>query len=122
MSLPLECLLFSSSPSLKIYLKAWGEMDGLRDGERKRDGGVCRCPLKGKEHLDSLSCRENSHVSLLPSSLSVSASLSVFLFLVNSFCSCPFIFIHHHPGGSAFLLISEFLNLQLNVHSEKLAK
>lgn len=60
MCLHLKCLLFSSSHPLKIYWKAWGEMDGSREGENRRDGGMCCCPLKGKEHLDSFSCTKTS--------------------------------------------------------------
>lgn len=83
-SLPVQCLFLSSS-LLKIYWEAWGEMDGLREGGNKRDGGVRRCPLKGKEHLDSLYCKKTSHVSLFSSF----PSFSVFLIALSF--SCQFI-------------------------------
>lgn len=50
--------------------------------ESKRDGGVCRYPLKGKEHLDSLCCKK-SHVSLSPHFFSFSVFLIALSFPVS---------------------------------------
>lgn len=68
------------SSVLLLHLKFTGRhrerwMDGLREGEGKRDGGVCRCPLKGKEHLDSSSGKKTTHVFSLHFSLSLYSSL-----------------------------------------------
>lgn len=103
-SLPLspKCLLFSFSPPLKIYWEARGEMDRLRGWGSKRDGGVCHCLLKGKEHLDSLSWGKTSHVSLFflslqPLCYSVSYTIS---FPVNLFLISPLlIFLPFHIGN-----------------------
>lgn len=89
-SLSLQCLLLTSF-LLKIYWKAWGTMDGLREDENKKDGGVCRCPLKGKEHLDSLSYKNRSHVS-------ASLHFSVLHCLIVLSCRvCLFLLSFHFP-------------------------
>lgn len=80
---------------LILHLKFTGRhgerwMDREREGgrEQERDGGVCRCPLKGKEHLDSLSRKKKkkktSHVSLFVS-LSLFFHFSLSLHSLSSF-------------------------------------
>lgn len=95
---------------LILHLKFTGRhgerwMDREREGgrEQERDGGVCRCPLKGKEHLDSLSRKKKtSHVSLTLS-LSPFQSFSAFLILVYTLISRPLISSFSPAGGFSFL-------------------
>lgn len=68
---------------LLLHLKFTGR-HGERWTDGEREGGVCRCPLKGKEHLDSLSCTKTSHVRLF-FSRSRFLSFDVFLLLVYTF-------------------------------------
>lgn len=70
-------------------------MEGLRAGGSTRDGGVCCCPLEGKEHLDGPCYKKTSHVGLFSSSLSALCSSSPFHCLVNFLLLSP-------PVGSSY--------------------
>lgn len=91
---------------LILHLKFTGRhgerwMDREREGgrEQERDGGVCRCPLKGKEHLDSLSRKKKvDSCQLLRLTLSLSLSISIFLCI-------PYSRLHFNfPSVNFFLL------------------
>lgn len=101
---------------LILHLKFTGRhgerwMDREREGgrEQERDGGVCRCPLKGKEHLDSLSRKKKKKKdeSCQPLRLALSLlpfqSFSAYLILVYTFISRQFITSFSPADGFSFL-------------------